>query len=239
MNNKEAIKPDIDEKGKDKNGKSSSLNKRLFMQLLVFCGGSDSHILIKALEKNDIEGVLYEDINTPQGVGLLTFNENPNFFVTELREMLKHPPFGNLSIVQDYTMFGRTYALGYESNLDDWLLMKPKRTVLNKAWPWAIWYPLRRSGAFTRLPLDEQKEILSEHGRIGFSFGNADYAHDVRLACHGLDKNDNDFVIGLVGKDLYPLSALVQTMRKTRQTSEFLQNIGPFFIGKARWQATL
>ena len=51
------------------------------------------------------------------------------------------------------------------------------------------------------------------------SFGSADLAHDVRLACHGLDKEDNDFVIGLIGKDLFPLSAIVQAMRKTQQTS--------------------
>jgi hypothetical protein len=25
-------------------------------------------------------------------------------------------------------------------------------------------------------------------------------------------------------------------MRKTRQTSEFLESIGPFFVGKAIWQ---
>ena len=39
------------------------------------------------------------------------------------------------------------------------------------------------------------------------SFGAGDLAHDIRLACHGLDKDDNDFVIGLIGKELYPLSA--------------------------------
>jgi hypothetical protein len=26
-----------------------------------------------------------------------------------------------------------------------------------------------------------------------------DYAHDIRLACHGLDAKDNEFVIGLIG----------------------------------------
>lgn len=69
------------------------------------------------------------------------------------------------------------------------------------------------------------------------AFGAAGYGHDIRLACHGLDKHDNDFVIGLIGKDLYPLSAIVQTMRKTQQTSLYLQRLGPFFVGKAVWQA--
>jgi len=81
--------------------------------------------------------------------------------------------------------------------------------------------------------------ILREHGKIGHAFGDADYAHDVRLACFGLDKNDNDFVIGLIGSELYPLSACVQAMRKTKQTSQYIQQMGPFFVGKAVWQSRL
>jgi chlorite dismutase len=79
---------------------------------------------------------------------------------------------------------------------------------------------------------------MSEHGRIGAQFSSAGHGQDIRLACHGLDKNDNDFVIGLVGPQLHPLSIMVQTMRKTRQTSEFLEELGPFLVGKAVWQRT-
>ena len=93
-------------------------------------------------------------------------------------------------------------------------------------------------GRFAALPADEQRVILAEHGAIGMSFGAGDYAHDIRLACHGLDKDDNDFVVGLIGKDLYPLSAIVQSMRKTQQTSLYLERLGPFFVGRALWQAT-
>ncbi len=78
-----------------------------------------------------------------------------------------------------------------------------------------------------------------EHGMIGRAFGEKDYGHDIRLACHGLDANDNDFVIGLIGKELHPLSALVQTMRGTKQTSTYIERMGPFFIGKVAWQSKL
>jgi len=105
--------------------------------------------------------------------------------------------------------------------------------VLNEAWPWAVWYPLRRSGAFARLEPREQGGILREHGTIGKSYAGADLAHDVRLACHGLDAKDNEFVIGLIGKTLHPLSHVVQAMRTTRQTSEFIEQMGPFFVGRA------
>ena len=68
-------------------------------------------------------------------------------------------------------------------------------------------------------------------------FGRADLAHDIRLACHGLDKHDNDFVIGVLGKALHPLSVVIQTMRGTQQTALYLTNLGPFFVGKAIYQA--
>ena len=58
-------------------------------------------------------------------------------------------------------------------------------------------------------------------------------------SCHGLDVHDNDFVIGLVGRQLHPLSHLVQAMRKTTQTSQYLQTLGPFFVGHALWQSPL
>src|SRR4029077_11584856 len=102
----------------------------------------------------------------------------------------------------EYTRRWRPYALGYEPDLQETLIDRPRRTVLNREWGWAIWYPLRRSGRFAQLSDQEQRTILSEHGAIGMSFGAADYAHDIRLACHGLDRDDNDFVIGLIGKQL-------------------------------------
>ena len=130
------------------------------------------------------------------------------------------------------TMTGRTYSIGYEQDLENWLLAKPRRNVFNEQFGWAVWYPLRRKPEFTLLSPEEQREILGEHGRIGMGYGQADLAHDIRLACHGLDTNDNEFLLGLVGKELYPLSRLVQDMRKTQQTSRYIQKMGPFFIGR-------
>ena len=36
-----------------------------------------------------------------------------------------------------------------------------------------------------------------------------------------------------------PLSAIVQVMRKTQQTSLYLDRLGPFFVGRAVWQTTI
>ncbi len=235
--------PDIDvrERGAERDGQPQVEGRRLFMQFLAFHAPGSSveqavRDLATALSERKIAAVIYEDVNDPRGIGLLTWAEDPAHFVTVLRPVLGSAKLG---LVQrhDLTMLGRTYSTGYEQDLLFWLIDRPKQTVLNEAHGWAIWYPLRRSGAFARLEPREQGSILREHGTIGRAYGAKDLAHDVRLACYGLDKNDNDFVIGLVGKDLHPLSHIVQAMRKTRQTSEFIEKLGPFFIGHVAWRS--
>jgi hypothetical protein len=229
--------PDLAERGGMKQGQPQRSDERLFMQLLAFGGCRESRAVSDALAAAKIPGALYEDANDAQGVALLTLTSDPNFFVDTLRPLLNRAPFAGLVAKPEFTMLGRTYALGYEPDLAEAILHRPRRTVLNADWRWAVWYPLRRSGRFAQLPVDEQRVILAEHGAIGMSYGAGDYAHDVRLACYGLDKSDNDFVVGLLGKDLYPLSHIVQTMRKTQQTSLYLDRLGPFFVGRAVWQS--
>lgn len=226
-------KPDLREKGSPRDGEPQISEQRLFMQLLAFGDVTSAPLLVDALNRTGFEAVLYNDVHDPRGVALLTMHQDPSFFVHQLRSFLNASPFDKLTLKPQYTMFGRTYSLGYEPDLNDTLFGRPRRTAMNPDWPWAIWYPLRRAGRFSKLSAQEQREILMEHGTIGRAFGEADYAHDIRLASHGLDTHDNDFVIGLMGKELHPLSAIVQTMRGTRQTSEFLESLGPFFVGKA------
>ena len=220
-----------------KDGEAQRSDRRLFLQFLAFGGCEATRPLAEAASAAGITGALYEDVNDPRGVALLTLSEDPAYFLDRVRPMLNGPSFRPLLQKPEYTMLGRTYAIGYEPDLEEVLLHRPRRTVLNPEWKWAVWYPLRRSGKFAQLPADEQRVILAEHGTIGMSFGVADYAHDIRLACHGLDKDDNDFIVGLVGKELYPLSAIVQAMRKTQQTALYLERLGPFFVGRAIWQA--
>src|SRR5262249_34903501 len=125
--------------------------RRLFMQLQVWTGSREAEPLIAALEKGQVDGALYGDVNDPRGVGVLAFAEDPSFFATRLREVLTAEPFAALAHRPELTMLGRTYSSGFEPDLEDWLLHRPRRTVLDPACPWAIWYPLRRSGAFARL----------------------------------------------------------------------------------------
>ena len=122
--------------------------RRLFVQLQVFRGCTDVRPLISALERSEIEAVLYLDVNDPRGVGVLALSEDPNLLVTGLRDVFNLPPFADLAHRPEFTMLGRTYASGHEVDLEDWLLARPRRVLANPELGWAVWYPLRRTGAF-------------------------------------------------------------------------------------------
>lgn len=228
---------DVAEHGLTASGEATALDRRLYMQLHAFGGARDAARLAAALQSDGIAGALYKDVNDPTGVALLTVSEIPDAFVTELRTFLQSPPFAELQPKPELTMLGRTYAIGYEEDLEETLVERPRRRVLNPALKWAIWYPLRRAGSFEQLSRTEQNAVLMEHGGIGMSFGRAGLGYDIRLACHGLDKLDNDFVVGLLGPELHPLSIIVQRMRKTKQTSLHIERLGPFFVGRVAWQS--
>jgi chlorite dismutase len=187
--------PDLSEKGGLKHGAPQRSDERLFMQLLAFGGCSDVRAVARHL-RDGLHGesrpdvVLYEDVNDPFGIAILSITTDPAVLLDTIRPLLRTGPMAALVPKPHFTMLGRTYSLGYEPDLRDVLIERPKQTALNSAWPWAIWYPLRRSGAFARLTPEEQRVILAEHGQIGMAFGAADFAHDLRLACHGLDPAD-------------------------------------------------
>ena len=238
--------PDILEHGAPVEGQPQTSEERLYMQLNVFTlakhsaarqaqGMSES--IVTALQGSGLDSALYLDVNDPTGVGVLFLAEDPDTFVTDVRDLLTGSPFDTLERRENMTMIGRTYSMGYEPDLRESLIHRPRNTVLNPDWPWAIWYPLRRNGSFARLEHKEQRQILMEHAHIGRAYGRADFAHDIRLACYGLDEADNDFVIGLLGKALYPLSRVVQDMRKTQQTALYIDSLGPFFVGKKTWSS--
>mgnify|MGYP000894982671 CR=1 FL=1 len=229
---------DLHEYGGKKDGEKQKTNRRLFMQLLVVDipegMDADAHAkeLLLRLRDGAIPAVVYADMNDPHGIGVVTWDEDPAHFVDRVRPVFAEEKLADLVFRPELGMIGRSYSSGYENDLEFWLIRRPIETLMHDGWDWAVWYPLRRTGAFNRLPREEQGAILREHGMIGKTYGEQDLAHDIRLACHGLDANDNEFLIGLIGKELFPLSHVVQTMRGTRQTAEYMQQMGPFFVGR-------
>jgi Chlorite dismutase len=230
---------DVNEYGGKKDGVKQATNRRLFMQLLVFrvpSGGQRvpdavAGELVKTLRERKIPAVVYADTMDPRSLALLTWSEDPARFVRDVRPLFNEPMLADVELRQDFSMLGRTYSTGHEPELEWTLLRRPIENVTNESYRWHVWYPLRRKGTFAKLEPIDQSHILREHAALGIAYGQQELAHDVRLACHGIDAGDNEFVIGLVGRELHPLSHLVQAMRKTRQTSEFIEKMGPFFVG--------
>ncbi len=230
---------DVHEYGGKKDGVRQTTNRRLFMQLLVFRGAHDDSAglpggvaggLLRRIIDHRIAGVVYADAMDPYGFALLTWGEDPAHFATSVRLAVASAAQG-YEVRSELGMLGRTYSTGHEPELEWSLLQRPIENVMNPEYAWHVWYPLRRKGSFAALEPIDQSHILREHAALGMAYGQANLAHDIRLACHGLDASDNEFVIGLVGRELHPLSHLVQAMRKTRQTREYIEKMGPFFIG--------
>lgn len=229
--------PDVRDFGAAKDGVPQVSDKRLFMQFQAFTDCLNADHLISHLKESKLECVLYLNINDARGVGLLVLNEDPAIFADRARHMFLSEPFVNLKSMPEYTMLGRTYSSGHEHDLEDWLLWKPRRNLSNESYSWAVWYPLKRRPEFEILSKDDQRKILMEHAKLGMSYGAGDLAHDVRLACHGLDHRNNEFVIGIVSHDLHAISRLIQDMRKTEQTAKYIESMGPFFAGKVLYSS--
>lgn len=223
--------PELAEKG---HGGTVS-NRRLYFQLRVLDApdANQAHEGIIKLRES-LRGVgkgwiLYRDTCSAHSVGVLVWSEEPEDFALKLPNAIAS--CGKLVERRGWTMLGRTYANGHERDLEDFLLKKPARTLLCEDERWAIWYPMRRKGLFYLRPPAEQCDMLLTHASIGKSYADAGAAKDVRLKCYGIDEKDNEFVIGLIGKELFPLSRIVEDLRKTEHTSTYMQSLGPFFIG--------
>ena len=73
---------DISEQGRTADGQVVRLDRRLFMQLYAFGECSSTEFVTESLREQPFGSVLYADANDPYGIALLTFTEDPNFFVT-------------------------------------------------------------------------------------------------------------------------------------------------------------
>jgi hypothetical protein len=220
-------------------------DRRLYMQLRVLdvdLGAIDMTKFLNELKVLlvDIPCVLYMDAVSNNGVGLLTWAEDPAFFTDKVNVILSSPKIASKFVERKgWTMFGKTYSNGHEKDLEEFLFKKPIRNSTKDEWDWAIWYPLRRRGPFYVQPPSDQCSMLLAHAAIGKAFSDVNAAHDIRLKCFGMDPLDNEYVVGLVGDNFHGLSRVVEEMRKTRHTAEFLESLGPFFVGKKIWKSTL
>ena len=167
---------DLSEQGV-RDGQPIRLDRRLFLKFSAFGGCEAPDRGAAALAAAAVEGALYLDASDPTGIGVLAISEDPEAFTTVWRETFARPPFSGMRRKGEFDMLGRTYSIGYESDLEETLLRMPRRKVLDPANAWALWYPLRRSPDFYRLPGERRRKILGEHGAIGRRYGAAGVGH--------------------------------------------------------------
>ena len=108
-----------------------TLESRLFVQLQVFTGCLDQRAVIEAVRSSGLEAAVYANVNDPRGIGVVLMSEDPQLFVDAGRELLAGPAFTDLTPSPDFTMLGRTYASGRETDLADFLLHRVRRHVLD------------------------------------------------------------------------------------------------------------
>jgi len=198
--NSESPKIDVLEHGAPRDGKPQVSSRRLFVQLVALeCPrtpgiGAVARTLNALMGDFALSGVIYADFHDPLSLALVVIEEDPSELNAKLRNVIGSNSLPDtIGVRHDYAMLGRTYSSGFEADLEDWLIERPQRALFDPANQFAVWYPLRRLGGFERLEPSEKGTILREHGGIGRAYGEQNLAHDIRLACHGLDPNDNDF----------------------------------------------
>jgi len=227
---------DLRDFGMPVRGVPQAIDRRLYLQLQVLTDVANRQQAVEELRSAGTAAVLYADLNDPRGVGILLWDEDPLQLSAKADLVHSLPAFTASRLRPEYTMLARSYAFGREDDVEYWLTRRPIEVATFPNRPWAVWYPLRRKPSFYRLPKDEQADMLREHGIIGHNFGSAGYATDIRLECFGMDPADNEFVLGLLSDRLDWLSRLVKEMRATRQTGEYMDHLGPFFVGHTIYQ---
>lgn len=233
---------DVNEYGGKRDGVRQQSNRRLFMQLMVFdvpTGGdadTAARQLGAALRDRAIPGVVYADTMDPRGVGLLTWSEDPALFATKVRTLFNEPfePMNQLrhvSVRREFGMLGRTYSTGHEPDLADTLMHRPIRQVLNESHTWARLVPAapHRGVCQARPARAVGDPPRARRARDGL---RRDRPRPRCSACVPRPRRGRQRVRHRsVGPELHPLSHLVQAMRKTKQTSEYIAKMGPFFVG--------
>ena len=191
--------------------------------------------LIAALESAGLASVLYEDVNDPTGVALLTLSRrrrrsSPStaaFLQSSLFAELTPKPNSRCSAAPTRSATSRISRRRSSTG--------PRRRVLDPALPWAIWYPLRRAGSFEQL---SARAGHHPHGarrdRDGVRPRRPRLRHPARVPW---PRSRRQRLRDRPARaELHPLSIIVQRMRKTKQTSLHLERLGPFFVGRVAYQ---
>src|SRR4051794_29681879 len=90
--------PDLSERGGLKDGVPQRSDERMFMQLLAFGDCAEPREVAAHLAGVAEGVVVYEDLNDPHGIAVLTASRDPNVFVDDVRPRLTTGPMAGLTL---------------------------------------------------------------------------------------------------------------------------------------------
>ncbi len=205
----------------------------LFVQLQVFdiepAAGPRALVsaLSRRLREKRIDGVIYGDANDHRGLGLLTWASDPAAILENVHALLGGKRFSALTPRPGWVMFGRVSGESADA---------VPEVVLHAEQRWATWYPTRNKPEWGTLDKAKKTAAQKEHGAVAKKFIDNDKVSYVRLSCNGLDPEDNDHIFGLTATSLEDISLLQEAMRGTSQIANYVDKIGPVFVGRKVWQ---
>src|SRR5262245_57843196 len=97
--------PDLSEKGGLKGGTPQRSDERLFMQLTAFGECRNTAAAVAYLAASGIAAVVYEDLNDPLGLAVLTMSTSPDHFLDAVRPVVTSGPFTSFVLKPQYSMF--------------------------------------------------------------------------------------------------------------------------------------
>ena len=205
----------------------------LFLQLQIFdiepAAGPRAMVsaLSRRLREKRIDGVIYGDANDHRGIGLLTWAADPGDILDNVHALLGGKRFSALTPRPGWVMLG--CVSGDAAATTPELLLDPNQN-------WATWYPQRNKAEWGSLGDAAQAKVLEEAGGVAKSSIDEGKVSYVRLACQGIDPEDNDHIFALTAANLLDINELQAAMRGTALLTTHLQKMGPVFVGRKIWQ---
>jgi len=207
----------------------NTLRNQLQVFDIQFVGGPRAMVsaLSRRLREKRIDGVIYGDANDHRGIGLLTWAKDPADILENVHALLGGKRFSALTPRPGWVMFGRVSGDSVDATVD---------TLLRSDQRWGVWYPVRNKPEWGSLDETARGAAQREHGKVAKKFTSADKVSYVRLSCHGIDPEDNDHIFGLTAASLTDISLLQEAMRGTSQIANYVEKMGPVFVGRKVWQ---
>ena len=208
------------------------------MKFTAFGGCADPQAAVAALAEDGVEGALYVDANDPQGIGLIVAAEDPGLLRDDAARAVQPPAVRGVH-AQARVRHARPHVLDrlrarsrghavHEAARQDAEPREPLGRVVSAA---------ARRRSFRRCRPIISAASWPSTARSRNATAPAGMPPTCASRATASTRTTTTSSSACSARTCIRLSAVVQEMRKTEQTAQYLDSLGPFFVGKAVWQA--